>query len=421
MSETQPANGRRSDAPTVPFLKRVRIRNYKSIAQCDVELGALTVLVGRNGSGKSNFLDALSFVADALRLSLDHAVRSRGGLGEIMRRGTAHHEPLSIDLRLDLGDGSESRYGFEIRHAQKGGIQVTWEHLTTAQRNRAAQFSRRNLDGRFDWVDPTPRVEAHAIPVVFADRLYLVAAAGHTEFRGAFDALSSMVFYNPNPEAMKVFQSPDAGEFLRRDGGNIASVVGRIGSEQPEVMERLKGYLATIVPEIRDVNHVRLGPVESLEFHLAAPGSEPPRTFYPISMSDGTLRVLGVLVAVAQLADGSNPVRLVGIEEPETALHPAASAALMDALKEAAVQTQVVVTTHSPDLLDQIDPETDRLLVVEIRDGDTVIGPISRSGREAVKEQLCSPGELLRMDLLRPDGNDLRRQMSVSEPAGPSE
>ena len=52
-----------------PFLKRVCIRNYKSIGACSVELGALTILVGRNGSGKSNFLDALRLVADGLQTS----------------------------------------------------------------------------------------------------------------------------------------------------------------------------------------------------------------------------------------------------------------------------------------------------------------------------------------------------------------
>ena len=69
-----------SGPPKSPsFLRRVRIRNYKSIAYCDVELGQLTILVGRNGSGKSNFLDALRFVGDALRSPLSQAVKSRGG------------------------------------------------------------------------------------------------------------------------------------------------------------------------------------------------------------------------------------------------------------------------------------------------------------------------------------------------------
>ncbi len=62
-----------------PFLRRVKIRNYKSIGKSDVELGRLNVLVGINGSGKSNFLDALRFVVDGLQTSLDHAIKARGG------------------------------------------------------------------------------------------------------------------------------------------------------------------------------------------------------------------------------------------------------------------------------------------------------------------------------------------------------
>ena len=60
------------------FITRVALRNYKSIASCDVQLRPLMFLVGPNGAGKSNFLDALRFVADALNLSLDHAIRDRG-------------------------------------------------------------------------------------------------------------------------------------------------------------------------------------------------------------------------------------------------------------------------------------------------------------------------------------------------------
>ena len=143
-------------------------------------------------------------------------------------------------------------------------------------------------------------------------------------------------------------------------------------------------------------------------------GSPAPWEFYAANMSDGTLRALGILVAVAQLAEDNDPVRLVGIEEPETALHPAASAALMGALQEAAVSTQVVVTTHSPDLLDRLDLDSDRLLAVQMRDGGTEIGPINRASREAVEEHLFSPGELLRMDQFEPDWRDLERQRQAA-------
>ncbi len=250
----------------------------------------------------------------------------------------------------------------------------------------------------------------NGMPPAVDDRLYLVNAAGRPEFRGIFDLLSSMGFYNMNPQAMKELQSPDAGELLRRDGGNLASVIARLGADNPSIKSRIKDYLSTIVPGVTEVDRIALGPRETLEFRQKVVGSQHPWRFYAASMSDGTLRALGALVAVTQLADRKQPVSLVGIEEPEAALHPAASGALMDALREAASHTQVVVTTHSPDLLEQIDPDSDRLLVVVSRDGDTRIAPVDSASRKVLKDHLYTPGELLRMDQLEPDEEDLERQ-----------
>ena len=84
------------------FITRVVLKNYKSIAACDVQLQPLTFLVGRNGSGKSNFLDALRFVADALNFSLDHALRDRGGINDVRRRSRGHPNHFSIGFEFTL-------------------------------------------------------------------------------------------------------------------------------------------------------------------------------------------------------------------------------------------------------------------------------------------------------------------------------
>ena len=78
------------------FITRVVLKNYKSIAACDVRLQPLTFLVGRNGAGKSNFLDALRFVADALNSSLGHAIRDRGGINDVRRRSRGHPNHFGI-------------------------------------------------------------------------------------------------------------------------------------------------------------------------------------------------------------------------------------------------------------------------------------------------------------------------------------
>ncbi len=118
-------------------------------------------------------------------------------------------------------------------------------------------------------------------------------------------------------------------------------------------------------------------------------------------------------MAVSQLADERSPVRLVGIEEPEAALHPLASGVLIDALREAASHTQVLVTTHSPDLLDEYESATDRLLAVQAIEGETHIAPLDPASRQAIRDHLFSAGELLRMDQLEPDRSDLERQKQL--------
>src|SRR3954463_2713169 len=80
-----------------PFLRRVRIRGYKSIAFCDVTLEPLTVLVGRNASGKSNFLDALAFLRDGVVLGAGEAVRLHGGV-EAIRCRFLPGENVSIEI-----------------------------------------------------------------------------------------------------------------------------------------------------------------------------------------------------------------------------------------------------------------------------------------------------------------------------------
>jgi predicted ATPase len=167
------------------------------------------------------------------------------------------------------------------------------------------------------------------------------------------------------------------------------------------------------VEGVTDVGRVSLGPKETLEFRQKVIGSAHPWKFYAASMSDGTLRALGTLVAVMQLVERKDPVRLVGIEEPETALHPAAAGALMDALREAAAHTQVLLTSHSPDLLNEVHPEGDKLLVVHAREGKTEIAAADDASCEAIKKHLFTAGELLRMDQLAPNEKDLQRQKQL--------
>lgn len=390
-----------------PFLQRVRIRNYKSIGHCDVRLGAITALVGRNGAGKSNFLDALRFLVEGLETSLDHAIKNRGGINEVRRRSTGHPRNFAIELKIDLQPLQFATYGFEIAAKPRGGFHVKTEKLKILKPDgsRLAEYYSQDQKLIKSTVD--------SMPPVPTDRLYLVTASGQPEFREVYDALLAMGFYNLNPEQMKEPQPPDAGELLHRDGSNIASVVARLANDRPEIKQRIKEYLQAIVPEILDFERDASARRETLQFRQEVEGSAHPWRFYAHSMSDGTLRALGILVSVMQLANRTNPVRLIGIEEPETALHPAAAGALMDSLREATSHTQVLLTSHSPDLLDQFDPPHDNLLVVQSKQGTTEIAPVDPASLEAIKDHLYTAGELLRMDQLQPNQEDLENQMEL--------
>lgn len=394
-----------------PFLRRLALRNFKSIAVCDVELAALTVVVGRNGAGKSNLLDSLHFVVDALHGSLDHAVRTRGGIDAVRRRSTGQPRNFAVRLDFTIDEASDASYAFEISAKSNGYFAVKQEVLTVRRGGLTEGRYHREEAGLVD--SAILDVRSPVMPPVLEDRLYLVNAAGLPPFRPAYDALLAMGFYNLNPEAMKEVQSPDAGDLLHSDGSNVASVISRLSTSQPGNMRRIEEYLSTIVPGIAAVERVSLGPKETLMFGQNVEGAQHPWRFYASSMSDGTLRTLGALVAVTQIA-GERNVRLVGIEEPETALHPAASGALMDALREASTRTQVIITTHSADLLDQVDPQRDALLVVAARNGTSHVSSVDVASRDAIESHLYTPGEMLRMDQLQPDFADIDRQEQLN-------
>jgi predicted ATPase len=387
-----------------PFLRRVSIENFKSIAKCRVDLAPLTILVGRNESGKSNFLDALRFVADALQTSLDHAIRSRGGIDDVRRRSTGHPHNFGIRLELLLPSLHQADLTFEIAAQSGGSFAVKNEELNVIAPTGAITANYRREERRVS-------SESHAtMPPVLDDRLFLVNAAGLPEFRPAYDALVAMGFYNLDPQSMREPQAPDSGELLHHDGSNIASVVGRLSANRADVMARINDYLRKIVPALEKVELASIGPRETLQFLQKVDGAKNAFRFYASSMSYGTLQALGVLVAVTQFAEGNQTVSLVGIEEPEAALHPAAAGILMDALREATKHTQVIVTTHSADLLDQVDLDSDGLLVVVSKDGISRIAPADEVSTNAVREHLYSVGELLRADQLSPDPGSLEEQ-----------
>lgn len=380
-----------------PTLTRVSLRNYKSIPSCKIDLAPLTILVGSNGAGKSNFLDALRFTSQALRFSLDHALRERGGINEVRRRSRGHPNHFGIRLDFQLPESS-GWYAFEVGAKPQARYLVRREECVAVSTDRARSGSFRVENGQ-----TVSSTFAHP-PGAGSDRLYLMQVAGYPAFRPVYDALAGMGFYNFHPEQIRELQSPDPGDLLEPDGSNIASVLARLKTGSPESAERMGGYLSKVVPGTLGMEPKTVGPKLTLEFSQKVRGDSNPWRFLANNVSNGTLRVLGVLVALFQgSGTESTNTMLVGIEEPEGALHPAAAGVLTDVLLEASRRVQVVITSHSADLLDRDTIPLESIVAVVSEDGETRLAPLDHAGRAMLRDHLFTAGELLRMDQLAPD------------------
>ncbi len=404
------------DSPmTSTFIHRVTIRNYKSIAACRVDLGALTFLVGPNGSGKSNFLDSLRFVADALRSSLDHALRHRGTIKEVRRRSGGHPNHFAFRFDFNLPSGQSGHYAFRVGAKPAGCYEVQTEECKIHGADALGPTHHFHVrSGKVASASFSPT------PATLPDRLFLVAASGVPEFRPVFDALSRIEIYNLNPREIAAMQKPDPGQILRRDGSNASSVLQQF---EPNDHKRVNAYLSRIVPGVSHVEAKTLGSQETIEFRQTVKGQGHPWRFLAGAMSDGTLRAFGILLAVFQAASKGTSTTaplLIGLEEPEMALHPAAASVLLSALREGSRHCQILVTSHSPDLLDNSDIPTEALLAVDNLDGLSRIGAIDKAGRDVLRDKLFTPGELLRQNQLAPDSKTLtdvrhERQLDLFE------
>jgi predicted ATPase len=393
-----------------PFLRRVQIRGYKSIAFCDVALQPLTILVGLNASGKSNFTDALAFLRDILNFGVNEAVKRHGGVEAILCRLSVDRSAL-IEIECGYAVASDpwhATYRIEIEFPKKRPARIRHEYLRLAKDKWWVGYTNNN-----------GRVTCGAADDQLQDRLWKVK---DRPFLDAYtdspvpefsEGLETLTAYNFHPEAIRRLQAPNPGWFLERDGSNLASVIEATGENDEESIERVGRYLSAITGLVELLGVVKYGDYETVRFRVTRNGGDP-LEFDAANMSDGTLRALAALVAAFQIVLPHGHPSLVAIEEPETSLHPAAMRALVDALDEATTRTQILLTTHSTELLDNPHVRPENVRVVEMINGQTVIGPVDEASLEIVRRKLDTLGGLERQNQLELDADDLERQQRLS-------
>lgn len=385
----------------VPFLRRVKVENYKSIASCDVTFTPLLVLVGPNAAGKSNFLDVLRFVADALETTPADALVRRGGLDEVSRRGQTDTKAFGVLLEFVIQPDDEPlsvTYSFTIGRDPAGRRPLLVLGEQCFVRNTQPQSSFKEIS----FVMTHGFFNQAGDGGIEPDRLYLPLAATQGVFSEVYRSLRRMLFYHLDAGLMRQVQSRSAGTTLDDAGRRLGSVLGALAQRYPAFKARIDDYMGAIVPGAVGIDQRLLDTYSTVELFMRTRHVDRGLVFGPDAMSEGTLRAAGLLAALFQPAVLEGEATLLGIEEPETSLHPAAAGVLFDALNEASEHVQLVVTTQSADLLDRDDFDPASVRVVTMTDGLTTIGEIDDVSRRLVGDQRATIGELMRGNQLRP-------------------
>lgn len=399
-------------------LTRVQIHHYKSLSEVEVELHPqVTVLVGPNATGKSNFVDALRFMRDATHDGLDHAIVARGGLPRIrqMSSGRPFNVGLAVDalqpsLLKDVGT-APAHYGFSVCGLTGGNYRVERE---IAQCHEAEWITDEEENDTLGWIfhgfsrDKSGNVtETHPQPVQpftlrDIERLALGSYAPGLSLHSLCSSLQSYIanwqFTSLYPNILRQPATPDTDTQLREDGSNWASVIraAKRTVRGRRMLDRIYEMMRAVLPGFLDVHVKQTGHYLVPYFRFGDTESSA-RLFDPGQLSDGSLRIFGILLSLYQTPEPA----LIVIEEPEQTVHPAVLSVLAEAFKEVSETTQVLITTHSPQLIEHFEPE--HIRVVTMPDGMTRISPLKSSQRDAVQRGLMGLSEFMAAEGLQPE------------------
>ena len=378
----------------MPMLHYLSILHYRSFRLETVELDNPTLLVGPNGSGKSNLVDALSLLSEAMESPLAAVFKRRGGFASVAHRGAKkRHSTIGFRVVLRNLDDSVARASYRL--LLRGGgdceIEVAQERCAIkAPDGTATSFEREastDHDRGFSWEGdpgkPNLAPSTLALPMI-----------GDSRFEPVFDFLSNMRVYAIDPSRLRSNHDPYGNRELYEDGSDTARVLRRIKKDSPDDWEDICELLSAAVPRVVEVQaRKRHGELKLQFLQKLADGKA---RFDASDMSEGTLRVLGILVATYQRPAPS----LMVIEEPEASIHPGALGVVLDVLRSATKSSQIVVTTHSPEVLDAEWIKDRHLRLVSWESGASRIDRVAPSVTQAMSEQMFGAGELLRSNAL---------------------
>lgn len=327
-------------------LKSIHIEGLLSFRDTEIDLGDVNVLIGANGSGKSNLITCLEMLAFLGTGGFAGYVARRGGASALLHGGPKRTEQGRIGIVFEE-DSSTRSYGVALVPGPMGTLVVDHEYLGSSTLDRADKVQ--SIGGGGPESRLPERVEG-----------------GNTLAEVLHSSLQRIHVYHLADTSWDArIRHPgyvEDNRQLRRDGGNLAAYLLRIQRQSPNVYRRIVRTIRLVAPFFGDfVLHERQQQERDVVINWRHRNSD--LLLGPHQLSDGLLRAM-VLTTLLLQPSGDLPGILV-IDEPELGLHPAALGVLVGLARAVSSRCQVLLATQSPALLDLVEPE--EVLVAERR------------------------------------------------------
>ncbi len=338
----------------MPELDYITVKGFKSVASIEkLRLGAMNVLIGPNGSGKSNFIGVFSFL-NALRAGglQDYVIRA-GGADKVLHFGARTTDELYLDISFE---NHTNRYEITLQPAGADDLVPGAEVAYFWDKDRFANAMEVSIepDGREAGISREARTSSRGSGVI-------------AYVRNRLNRWKLYHFHDTSDASpMKKTADVNDNSHLRPDGSNIAAFLHLLKVKYPDSYRLIVHTVRQVAPFFEDfqLEPQRLNPSKML-LEWRHTGTD--AYFDASSLSDGTLRFMALATLFLQPAEFRPSVMLV--DEPELGMHPFAITLLASLMKQASIETQVIVSTQSSLLLDHFEPQD--VLVADRVDGGT--------------------------------------------------
>jgi predicted ATPase len=391
------------------MIKELKVQNFLSLKNVDLGLRPLNVLVGPNMSGKSNLIESLKFLQDALSRQMgdgspfNQAFSTRGGFHEVVWKGQPEG-PIAFELEAELPE--RFLYEVVVRWNSENGFPIVDSEKLTANRGRAAQTILESCSGKSRVTDSAGTISEGPQNTLGLD---LEARARWPSFQGCklWRFISNWQFYHLVPALMRQSNAPEKHQRLTEHGENLSAWLLTV-QNFPSAFRRIKQVCCDVLPGFDEIVFQPIDaprhPVisnfsassDSAKISVGASEQRFASPFGIARMSDGELAFLSLMSLILAPEELAPP--LICIEEPENYLHPRLLEVLVEVLKQRLGEPhppQIIATTHSLQLVDKL--EIDDLIVAERIDGAS---RFTRPGNKRHFKELLSSEDLSLGDLL---------------------